>query len=93
MRGRIDDDVDGGFALDGPYRTVAVCYLPLNLSWALQSLGAVVDRFDCTGVGEEGEELIAGPSNIGLQGASQIAAARRGEDGPKLSIQAAMLGC
>ncbi|MDH6666782.1 UNVERIFIED_ORG: hypothetical protein M2442_002781 [Methylorubrum zatmanii] len=37
MRGRIDDDVDGGFALDGPYRAVAVCCRPLNLRDCLRT--------------------------------------------------------
>ena len=54
----------------------------------------VVDstRLDRARMGEEDEKLIAGAADLGLEGSGQIAAARRGEDGAELPIQAQALG-
>lgn len=43
-------------------------------------------------MGEEDEELIASPTDLGLQITRQIAAARRGGDGAELAIQTPALG-
>lgn len=43
-------------------------------------------------MGQEDEELITRPSDLGLQVAGQVAVARRGEDGAELSIQGPALG-
>jgi hypothetical protein len=51
----INDGADGGLALGGPHRAVAVGHLPLDDRWAQQSLRAVVGRFDRAGMGEEDE--------------------------------------
>ena len=54
----------------------------------------VVDstRLDRARMGEEDEKLIASPADLGLEGSGQVAAARRGEDGAELPIQAPALG-
>ena len=47
---------------------------------------------DRAGMGEEGQELIVGPADLGLQIVGQVAADGCGEDGAALPIQAPALG-
>src|SRR4029079_18985638 len=81
-----------GLSLAAPHGPVAVGDLPLHDSRTQQPLGAVVRRLDLSGIGEEDQELIACAADLGLYVAAQITAARRGEDGTQLPIQAAALG-
>lgn len=88
----IDDGADDGLALGGPHRAVAVDHLPLDDGRARKPLATVVCRLDRTGMGEEDEELIVSPADLGLEGSGQLAATLPGEDGPELSVEAPALG-
>lgn len=71
---------------------IAVGGLPLHDSRTQEPLGAVVGRLDLSGLGDEDQELIASAADLGLQLAGQVTAARCGQDGAVLPIQAPALG-
>src|SRR4051794_39379833 len=90
--GGIDDGPDRGLSAGSPHRPVAIGDLLLHDGRPQSALATVVGRLDATGMVEEDQELIASAADPGLQVTGQVTAARRGEDGPKLPIQAPALG-
>ena len=64
----VDDGAHGGFALSRPHRPIAVGHLALNDGWSQGALTGIVRDLDPTGIIQEGQELIAGPADLGLEG-------------------------
>src|SRR3954451_17309803 len=83
----VDHGAHGGFALSRPHGPVAVGHLALNDGWSQGPLTGIVRDLDPTGMIQEGQELIAGPADLGLEGPGQVAGTRGGEDAGQVPVE------
>ncbi len=90
--GGVDDGPHRRLALGRPHRAIAVGHLALDHRRAERPFAGVVGGLDQAGVGQEGQELVAGPADLGLQRARQVAGARGRKDAGELALQRSTLG-